>query len=77
LDERDLELVLQQMVELLTETDGGFIELLDDSDFPHLKSVKTFDEAGLLTRDRGLVIRLGDPLTNTLSEFQLVIKRSR
>lgn len=39
---------------------------------PTIESVKTFDEACLMTRDRGIVLRLSDG-----TEFQITIKQSR
>lgn len=38
----------------------------------NVKSVSTFDEAGVLTRNKGLVVRMGDG-----SEFQITIVQSR
>lgn len=39
-----------------------------DEDMPQLRAVRTFDEAGLLTTDKGLVLRFTDG-----SEYQLSI----
>lgn len=49
------------------------LECLDEDEAPELADCKvtTFDEAGVLTRDRGLVVRLANG-----SEFQLTIIRS-
>ncbi len=49
------------------------LECVDEDEVPELAecSVRTFTEAGLLTRDRGVVVTLADG-----SEFQLTIVRS-
>ena len=47
------------MQEILAEQDG-------------IRSILTFDEAGMLTNDKGLVIRTGDG-----NEFQITIIQSR
>jgi len=45
-------------------------ELLADQD--EIRSILTFDEAGMLTRNKGLVVRTSDG-----SEFQITIVQSR
>jgi len=49
----------------------GFLrELLGEQD--EIRSIMTFEEAGLLTNDKGLVVRTSDG-----SEFQITIVQSR
>ncbi len=48
-------------------------DLLEGSaDDNHIRSVRTYEDVGILTRDRGLVVRFDDN-----SEFQITIKQSR
>jgi hypothetical protein len=58
--ESDMELVLE---ELMNE---------NDDKFPLYHSVRSFRDAGVLTRNAGLVLRLDDG-----SEFQITIVKSR
>jgi len=60
LTEEEFETVLAEAIE----------DYADDNGLP-LTQIETFDEAGLLTRNRGLVVRIG------CAEFQLTIVRSR
>jgi len=46
--------------------------LQDDETFPEANRVRTFEEAGVLTRNRGVVVRTADG-----SEFQICIIESR
>lgn len=51
------------------------VELLSDivyDEMEGVRNVKTFDEAGLLTRNKGIVINLTDG-----SEFQITIIKSK
>lgn len=43
-----------------------------DEDLPGIKSIETFDEAGLLTKDEGLVFRFEDG-----SEYQMAVTKSK
>jgi hypothetical protein len=52
---------------IMTET---IQEALADQD--DVRSVMTYDEAGMLTRDAGLVVRISDG-----SEFQITVVQSR
>jgi len=53
--------------------DGIDDEMVDeDGNGVRVTDVETFEEAGLLTRAHGLVLRMGDG-----SEFQITIVRSR
>ena len=52
--------------------DGETEYLNEDGEEIRIKSVCTFDTAGLLTRDRGVVVKLEDG-----SEFQVSIVKSR
>ena len=65
-DERD-SLSERELEELLTQAIETFA---DEGEMPgaHLR---TFEDAGVLTLNRGLVLRIGD------AEFQLTIVRSR
>jgi len=58
--EEEFEAVLAEAIE----------DYVDDNDLPGTE-VQTFDAVGLLTRNRGLVVRIGR------AEFQLTIVRSR
>ncbi len=53
---------------------GVLKELLagDESDVPEVRSVCSFERAGLLTRNTGIVVRL-----ESGEEFQVTIVRSR
>jgi hypothetical protein len=60
MSEEELEEVLTQAIE----------DFADDNDMPRLR-IRTFAQAGVLTNNRGLVLRVGD------CEYQLAIVRSR
>jgi len=60
LTEEEFETVLAEAIE----------DYVDDNGLP-LTQIETLDEAGLLTRNRGLVVRIGR------AEFQVTIVRSR
>ena len=66
----------QSLKTLLEEISYMDTDDLDQFDMPEelagIERVSTFDEAGVLTRDAGLVIT-----TNDASEFQLTIVQSR
>ena len=67
----------QVLLETLWDRDGDrFNEELatatGDDDTPILEGLETFSEAGLLTRDNGLVVKMSDG-----TEYQITIKRSR
>lgn len=63
-DELDEHEVAGAIRELLTESGDGIAE--------KVAGVSTFDEAGVLTRNAGLVVRLDDG-----TEFQVTVVRSR
>ncbi len=46
--------------------------LHDEDQAPEIRRVQTYEEAGIMTTDRGLVVRTEDG-----SEFQITIVRSR
>jgi hypothetical protein len=55
------------------EMETMLYELLQDEDAaPEVKSVRTFGENGVLTHNRGVVVRTADG-----SEFQITIVKSR
>ena len=58
------------LLEVLAEAETDYLN--EDGECIKIKDVRTFDIAGLMTKDRGLVVRLADG-----SEFQLTIVRSR
>jgi hypothetical protein len=56
-----------------TEMETMLYELLQDQDAaPEVKRVGTFEEDGVLTRNRGVVVRTADG-----SQFQICIVQSR
>lgn len=59
----------REMQEALVEALYG-IELYGDDGEVEVTSVRTFEEAGLMTRNKGVVIRLSDG-----SSFQLTINK--
>ena len=62
------ELVIQNALEMILNGDCD----VSDTAFEELVSVTSFAEAGALSRDNGLVLRMSDG-----SEFQLCIVKSR
>jgi hypothetical protein len=55
------------------EMETMLYEMLQDEDAaPEVKRVRTFEEEGVLTRNRGVVVRTADG-----SEFQICIVQSR
>lgn len=60
-----------KIVEALLLSINGLLEI-DETELGEVAEVLTFDGAGLLTNDEGLVLRMDDG-----SEFQLTIKKSR
>jgi len=61
---------LKDIIDLATDAD--VMEEIDVEPVLQVVSIRSFDEAALLTSDKGLVIRLKDG-----QEFQVTIKRSR
>jgi hypothetical protein len=55
----------ESMLDLLTEA-------IEDSDDIETRRIETFQENGLLTRDKGLVLKMRDG-----SEYQITVKQSR
>lgn len=70
------EYVLQSVVKAMFDQAEAFDLLTDDvddvADLIVGADVRTFEDAGILTNNKGLVVRLPDG-----SEFQLTIVRSR
>jgi len=66
-DEEREDLNEQELEELLTQAIECFA---DEGEMP-CAHIRTFEDAGVLTMNRGLVVRIGD------AEFQLTIVRSR
>jgi hypothetical protein len=66
-DEKRDDLSEQELEELLTQAIECFA---DEGEMPRAH-IRTFEDAGVLTMNRGLVVRIGD------AEFQLTIVRSR
>lgn len=60
-----------KIAEALLLTINGLLEI-DETELGEVAEVLTFDRAGLLTNDEGIVLRMDDG-----SEFQLTIKKSR
>ena len=54
------------------EMENMLSELLNDDAEEEVRRVRTFEEEGLLTENRGLVLRMVDG-----SEFQITIVKSR
>ncbi|MCD6369950.1 MAG: hypothetical protein J7L63_00410 [Thermoplasmata archaeon] len=73
MNELELQDALKDLLEeipYMDPLDRDRLGLLDG--FDDIESVRTFEEAGVLTRNAGLVCRLGDG-----SEFQITIVQSR
>ena len=66
-DEEREDLSEQELEELLTQAIECFA---DEGEMP-CAHIRTFEDAGVLTMNRGLVVQIGD------AEFQLTIVRSR
>jgi len=67
MDEHEIADALREVLEAAEEiTDEGL------ADLPDVARVDTFEDAGVLTRNVGLVLRLEDG-----SEFQITVVRSR
>ena len=62
------ELVIQNALEMILDGDYD----VSDTAFEELVSVATFEDAGVMSHDNGLVLRMSDG-----SEFQLCIVKSR
>lgn len=62
------ELVIQNALEMILDGDCDVC----DTAFEELVGVTTFEDAGVMSRDNGLVLRMSDG-----SEFQLYIVKSR
>jgi hypothetical protein len=61
----------QAMVELLQEALEVWTDDLGTPDDEEVEFVGTFQDVGLMTSNKGLVVRVGD------SEFQVTVVRSR
>ena len=58
------------LLEIIGEAETDYLN--DDGDVIEIKNACTFEMAGVLTRDKGLVVKLKDG-----SEFQITITQSR
>ena len=58
------------LLEIIGEAETDYLN--KDDDCIEIKDVQTFEFAGLMTRDKGLVVKLKDG-----SEFQITIAQSR
>jgi hypothetical protein len=58
------------LLEILAEAETDYLN--EDGECIEIKNVHTFDIAGIMTRDKGLVVKLNDG-----SEFQITIVRSK
>ncbi|MEA3338433.1 MAG: hypothetical protein U9R15_00560 [Chloroflexota bacterium] len=65
MEEKEVEELLQAAIECLESLD-------DDFDGPYVDTIRTFDEAGILSENGGLVIPFEDG-----SEFHVVIAKSK
>lgn len=75
--EAELEEILMEILQML-DSQEGFAEMLGDREPSYsLKSLATFADAGVLSRNSGLVLRLEDNATEEVIEFQLTIVQSR
>ncbi len=73
MNDAELERALYDLLAAVTVADfDGDPEIAVPDELAALDMVRTFDEAGLLTSNRGLVLRLRDR-----SEFEISIVRSR
>ena len=74
--EQRLEELFQEIIEIYEERQEEEADVYNDSDVsnyePTFASVMTFEEKGVLTNDRGLVIKMQDG-----KEFQVTLVRSR
>jgi hypothetical protein len=66
----DLQNLLAQLLDLTADVDFCEDEEIDESHVP--SQITTFADAGVLTHDKGVVVRYDDG-----SEFQITIVRSR
>ena len=62
--EKDMEAIIAEALEFADDDDNGGI--------PELDSVYTFEQEGLLTRNKGLIVNMADG-----SQFQVTIVKSR
>ena len=62
---------VEALVELINDT-LEYCEGTDELGVGAISTVRTFEEAGLITSDQGLVVR-----TQLGEEFQVTVKRSR
>ena len=67
--EQQVQDILHELLDVLDDPD--FAEDFDFSDF-NFRSVNTYSDNGVLTNNKGLVIRMQD-----MSEFQITIVKSR
>lgn len=77
--EKELEEFLVEVLSLLMDEEG-LAEMMEDKDFG-LKSITTFENAGVLTRNSGVILRFRSKLDKDIDkedvEFQLTIVRSK
>ena len=70
MEERDMNMNEKIIEDALNLLISGELDLVDTA-LGEVSNIKTYTEAGLLTRDSGLVLRMEDG-----SEFQITIKQS-
>lgn len=63
---------LQDALVMLIDEQEAFSDLFPESDMPDVRHVETFEHAGVMTTDAGVVLRFVDG-----SEYQITIVRSR
>ncbi len=71
MDEQAMQDQLHEILDVVRFSDAAELEGFGLSTEFRPDRVQTFDQAGLLTRDKGLVVNMGD------AEFQLTIVRSK
>jgi hypothetical protein len=71
MDEQGMQVRLHEILDVIMFSDADELEAFGLSTEFRPDRVETFEQAGLLTRDKGLVVNMGD------AEFQLTIVRSK
>ena len=73
MNDHEFQDALKALLDEITCMDGDDLEQFDlPDDLGEIESVRTFDEAGVLTQNAGLVIAMADR-----SEWQVTVVRSR
>lgn len=73
--DRTIESVLTGLLELATLDDTEAADVLEDVGIADL-TIVTFADAGVLTRDAGIVLKIKDAAGDR-HEFQVTVRRSR